>query len=88
MVMMVMVMEVMLLLFAFWVIKGSSLMDRQLEANPTKKKMVILHAFLVTKKFDYGAREEAKPKKEEEEDGGGGGVVVACNFVLGIMKFD
>jgi len=52
MVMMVMVMEMMLLPFAFWVIKGSSLMDEELEANPTKKKMVMLYAFLVTRKFD------------------------------------
>jgi hypothetical protein len=47
-----MVMMVMLLLFAFLVIKGSPLMDQELEANPTKKKMVMLHAFLVTREFD------------------------------------
>jgi hypothetical protein len=50
--MVMMVMQVMLLLFGLLVIKGSSLMDQELEANPTKKKMVMLHAFLVRRKFD------------------------------------
>ncbi len=89
--MVMMVMEVMLLPFAFFVIKGKFPNGSRVRSKPNKEKDGDVTCFSSNKEIWLRSKIRSKPKKEEEEedDGGGGVVVVASIFVYWeIMKFD